>query len=59
MIVGVVKEIVEGERRVALDPDSVARLRKRGVEVRVQSGAGEGAFHGDASYEAAGATVVA
>ncbi|MCJ2555178.1 MAG: Re/Si-specific NAD(P)(+) transhydrogenase subunit alpha [Candidatus Thermoplasmatota archaeon] len=59
MIVGVVKETVEGERRVALDPDSVARLRKRAVEVRVQSGAGEGAFHGDASYEAAGATVVA
>jgi NAD(P) transhydrogenase subunit alpha len=58
MIVGVVTETVEGERRVALDPDSVARLRKKGIEVRVQSGAGEGAFHGDAGYEDAGATVV-
>ncbi len=57
MIVGVVKETVEGERRVALDPDSVARLRKKGVEVHVQSGAGDGAFHSDAAYEAAGATV--
>ncbi len=58
MIVGVVKETVGEERRVALDPDSVARLRKKGVEVDVQSRAGDGAFHGDAAYEAAGATVV-
>ncbi len=58
MIVGVVKETEGGERRVALDPDSVARLIKKGVEVHVQSGAGDGAFHGDAAYEAAGATVV-
>ncbi|MFQ5920083.1 MAG: Re/Si-specific NAD(P)(+) transhydrogenase subunit alpha [Thermoplasmata archaeon] len=58
MIVGVVKETVEGERRVALDPASVAGLREKGVEVRVQSGAGGGAFHGDTDYEAAGATVV-
>ncbi|MFQ5987132.1 MAG: Re/Si-specific NAD(P)(+) transhydrogenase subunit alpha, partial [Thermoplasmata archaeon] len=54
----VVKETVEGEQRVALDPDSVARLVKRGIEVRVQAGAGEGAFHRDAAYEAAGAVVV-
>ncbi len=58
MIVGVVKETLDGERRVALDPDSVGRLRKKGVEVHVQSGAGEGAFHGDAAYEGAGATVM-
>ena len=58
MIVGVVKETEGGERRVALDPDSVARLTKKGVEVHVQSGAGDGAFHGDTAYEAAGATVV-
>ncbi|MFQ5907591.1 MAG: Re/Si-specific NAD(P)(+) transhydrogenase subunit alpha [Thermoplasmata archaeon] len=58
MIVGVVKETVEGERRVALNPASVARLAKRGVEIRVQSGAGVGAFHSDADYEAAGATIL-
>ncbi|MDX1535031.1 MAG: NAD(P)(+) transhydrogenase (Re/Si-specific) subunit alpha, partial [Thermoplasmata archaeon] len=57
MIVGVVKETVEGERRVALDPGSVLRLRKMGVEVHVQSGAGDGAFHPDASYETAGAII--
>ncbi|MEE9592199.1 MAG: Re/Si-specific NAD(P)(+) transhydrogenase subunit alpha [Thermoplasmata archaeon] len=58
MIVGVVKETVKGERRVALDPDSVARLTKRGVEVYVQSGAGDGAFHKDTDYEDVGATIL-
>ncbi|MFQ6012907.1 MAG: Re/Si-specific NAD(P)(+) transhydrogenase subunit alpha [Thermoplasmata archaeon] len=58
MRVGVVKETAAGERRVALDPDSVARLTKNGIDVDVQAGAGAGAFHEDADYEAAGATVI-
>jgi NAD(P) transhydrogenase subunit alpha len=58
MIVGVVKETVEGERRVALDPDSVARLAKRGVDIYVQSGAGDGAFHKDTDYKGAGASII-
>ncbi|MGH7728442.1 MAG: Re/Si-specific NAD(P)(+) transhydrogenase subunit alpha [Vulcanimicrobiaceae bacterium] len=57
MIVGVIAETVPGERRVALVPESVARLRKAGVEVALERGAGAQAFFADAAYEAAGATL--
>lgn len=57
--VGVPRESVAGETRVALDPDVVSRLVKKGVAVQVARGAGAGAFHDDAAYENAGATVVA
>ena len=40
MIVGVVKETFPGERRVALIPDIVPLLKKKGFEVVVESGAG-------------------
>ncbi|HEX5581105.1 MAG TPA: Re/Si-specific NAD(P)(+) transhydrogenase subunit alpha [Gemmatimonadaceae bacterium] len=48
-------ETVPHERRVALVPDSVARLVKSGLEIVVQRGAGERAGFTDAAYEAAGA----
>jgi NAD(P) transhydrogenase subunit alpha len=58
MRVGVPKETAEGERRVALVPDSVRALTDRdGVEVAVESGAGEGAGHPDSEYSDAGASV--
>lgn len=56
--VGVVKETAAGERRVALTPDAVPRLRNAGVEVLVESGAGAGAWFPDEDYAQAGATVV-
>jgi H+-translocating NAD(P) transhydrogenase subunit alpha len=56
--VAVLKESAPGERRVALVPDSVGRLTKAGVEVRVESGAGEGAHITDEAYREAGAEVV-
>jgi len=56
--VGVPKETAPGERRVALVPETVGRLRKAGVEIVVQRGAGEGAFYLDAAYEQAGAQLV-
>ena len=59
MQIGVPKEIVPGERRVALTPDATAALVKGGLQVVVERGAGEGAFHSDAAFEAAGARVVA
>ncbi|MEX2571829.1 MAG: NAD(P) transhydrogenase subunit alpha [Gemmatimonadota bacterium] len=52
------KETADGERRVALVPESVARLVRAGVEVRVARGAGDGALIPDAAYEEAGATLV-
>lgn len=53
------RETVPGERRVAITPDSAARLRKAGVEVSVEHGAGVAASYDDAVYEASGAAVVA
>jgi len=58
MKIAVAKEIEVSERRVALVPDVVARLVKQGLEVCVESGAGERAFFSDVAYEAAGATVI-
>jgi NAD(P) transhydrogenase subunit alpha len=57
MRICVVAETAPRERRVALVPDSVARLVKAGHEVVVQAGAGAGAHHPDAAYEQAGATI--
>ena len=56
--VGVVQETALGERRVALTPDSVSRLRGADVEVLVESGAGAQAWFPDEDYAAAGAAVV-
>jgi NAD(P) transhydrogenase subunit alpha len=58
MKVSVVKETAPGERRVALVPEAVVKLRAAGLDVLVQSGAGDGAWHTDDSYAEAGATVV-
>jgi H+-translocating NAD(P) transhydrogenase subunit alpha len=58
MKLAVAKEVEVGERRVALIPDTVARLVKQGLEVWVEAGAGEGAFFTDAAYESAGATII-
>ncbi len=58
MKVSVVKETAPGERRVALVPEAVVKLRTAGIEVLVESGAGDGAWHTDDSYADAGATVV-
>ncbi len=58
MKLGVPKEIVEGERRVALVPPVVAKLVEGGHEVQVESGAGAGSYYSDEDYRAAGATVV-
>lgn len=58
VIIGVPKEIVSGERRVALVPDSVSQVIKLGPEVIVEAGAGLAAGFEDSAYEAAGARIV-
>ncbi len=58
MRIAVAKEIEVGERRVALIPETVARLVKKGLEVWVEKGAGDRSFFTDEAYEAAGAKVV-
>ena len=52
------KEVAEGERRIALVPDSVRSLTGHdGVDVAVEAGAGEGSGHPDSEYSDAGASV--
>src|SRR3954471_683167 len=58
MKVGVPKETVAGERRVAIVPDVVSRLAPKGFEVLVERGAGAAASYPDAAFEAAGARLV-
>ena len=58
MIVGVVKETFPGERRVALVPDIVPPLKKKGFEVVIESGAGARAGFSDSAYEAKGAQIL-
>lgn len=57
MKVGVPKEVVPGERRVATVPASVDKMVKAGMEVWVESGAGEKAHIPDGEYEKAGARI--
>jgi proton-translocating NAD(P)+ transhydrogenase subunit alpha len=58
MKAAVVKETAPGERRVALVPDAIAKLRPAGIEVMIERGAGDGAWLGDAAYADAGAAIV-
>jgi NAD(P) transhydrogenase subunit alpha len=55
MLIGVPTEIVPGERRVALVPETVAKLIKAGSTVLVQRGAGDAAALPAEAYEKAGA----
>jgi H+-translocating NAD(P) transhydrogenase subunit alpha len=58
MKVSVVKETASGERRVALVPEAMVKLRAAGLELLVQSQAGDGAWLNDDAYAEAGASVV-
>ena len=59
MLVAVPKEIRDGEKRVALVPDIISKLTRLGLEVAIESGAGNSAQASDDAYRAAGAQVVA
>lgn len=58
MKVGVAKEIAPGERRVALVPEALAKLKAAGLDVLVETGAGAGSAFLDAAFEEAGASIV-
>jgi NAD(P) transhydrogenase subunit alpha len=57
MKISVPKETAERERRVALVPEVVQRLAGKELDVAVEPGAGQGAFHPDSEYEEAGASL--
>jgi NAD(P) transhydrogenase subunit alpha len=57
MKIGILKDTKPGEQRVALVPESIERLKKKGLEAVVEHDAGRAASFPDAVYEAAGATI--
>ena len=59
MKVAIPKETAAGERRVALVPDTAAKLIGAGLQVSLQSGAGESAYLPDDLYRAANVTIEA
>lgn len=58
MRIGIPKERVAGERRVAATPKSVIQLKKLGFQVAVETGAGEAASFTDEQYISSGAEIV-
>ncbi len=58
MIIGIPKEIMHSEDRVAATPDTVGKLVKDGNTVLVENGAGLGAYFHDEEYQAHGAEMV-
>lgn len=57
MLIGIPRETVAGERRVALAPGHVAALEKLGHQLLIESGAGVEASFPDSHYSAAGARI--
>ncbi|MBI9065824.1 MAG: Re/Si-specific NAD(P)(+) transhydrogenase subunit alpha [Salinivirgaceae bacterium] len=58
MKVGIPKELLISELRVAATPKTVARLQKQGFEVFIENGAGERSNYSDKAFEQAGAKIV-
>lgn len=59
MLIGVPKETAKGEKRVALVPETVAKLKKIGYDIVVEKGAGVESGFPDAEYEKEGARIEA
>ncbi|HZR46047.1 MAG TPA: hypothetical protein VFA47_05065, partial [Candidatus Manganitrophaceae bacterium] len=57
MKVAIPKEILPGENRVAATPETVDKMVKGGLEVVVESNAGQGANITNADYEKVGAKI--
>ncbi|TDH48233.1 alanine dehydrogenase [Mycobacterium eburneum] len=58
MRVGIPAEVKNNEFRVAITPAGVAELTRRGHEVLIQTGAGEGSAISDADFKTAGARLI-
>ena len=57
MVIAVPKEILPGEKRVAIVPDVASKLIKKGFQINIETNAGLGASFTDKDYEAAGAKI--
>lgn len=58
MKIGVPKEIHQGEKRVALTPETAEQIMKLGFSVCIEKGAGQGANISDEAYKEAGVEIV-
>src|SRR5487761_1066328 len=58
MRIGVARELAQDERRVALVPESAARLIAAGAEVVAEKGAGDPAYFPESAYREAGVTIL-
>jgi NAD(P) transhydrogenase subunit alpha len=56
--IGAPKEVIEGEARVAMTPDSALQLQKLGYDCAIESGAGLAAGFSDKAYKDAGVEVI-
>lgn len=58
LTIGIPKEIMKGERRVAAIPETVKKMVGEGAKVFMETGAGDGSYFGDPKYQEAGAVLV-
>jgi len=58
MLIGIPKEINEGELRVALTPEVAEHLRKLGFDLAIETNAGAAANYSDEAYAKAGVEIV-
>ena len=55
--IGIPREVMDGENRVAATPDTVKQFVQQGASVVIEQGAGIGAFIEDREYETVGARI--
>ena len=58
MKIGIPKESLTGENKVAATPESITQLTKLGFDVAVERGAGEQSYFSDEDYQKSGAILV-
>ncbi|MBI1858043.1 MAG: Re/Si-specific NAD(P)(+) transhydrogenase subunit alpha [Candidatus Melainabacteria bacterium] len=58
MKLGIPKEIIQNETRVALIPQSVKKITSKGIQVLIEQNAGQAAYFFDENYKEAGAEIV-
>ncbi len=58
MQIGVPKETITGENRVACTPDVAKKLVAKGFSIAIEANAGQAAGYTDAAYEAVGVSIV-
>lgn len=58
VIIGIPREIMPGEKRVAAIPDTVGKMVSAGARVMIETGAGAGAYIDDESFKKKGAEII-